>query len=368
MAIKLNKVMDKGQYLDKRQWIKKYPNAVGFIVFGVGGVGKTTTQKKYILNRVLNEIKTIYSKDWTIDDIKQRKITINTKFLWLNRLDTEVEDKKKTLFKEEAFIVSGKEIFFPLVIDVKGKEYDYPLHIGTFEAINNSSKVRGGNSFEGYTEIIWDEFMDEHGKYLPNEMSKLKSILATAARTRNMKFFFLSNAVNPDCPLFKMFDFNPFDIQQGEQMYYPERKTVIYMPKMSDKLNQKYAESDLVAFLGKDDEYLKYRIGGDFKEDNEAFIIRDITNKGALKPWLNFLYLKQNLGAYKIGNKIYISEDTHSGKTWPLTKPDALSLGLSFTDADWASIYLYAMLKKGKLYFSDTMVKEIVLQFISRGR
>lgn len=367
-------------YLDIRRVYKFYPDALLSVIYGVGGIGKTETCRRYLHNLYKKQIKAIERKIWDYNELLQYKIKIKNKFLWLNRTQQEVDDKKKDLFKDYGWTSIGEgnniQIQLRLTYETKEgklKDVNYALELGKFEAINNASKVRGGNSFKEFNTIVWDEFMDEHDKYLPNEMKKVKSIITTAMRSKkNVRWIFMSNTVDKDAEVFKKLNFNPASLKKNQQGWVPENKTLFYYIGQNNNFEKEYEDSAIMTVFGKEDEYIKYRVGAEFVANDDQFVERELDRQHPLKPKFNIVYLGNTFGVYEYKKRgLYFSYNKISGKnpkTYPLTKNDAVKINQVFRNTDTLNNWFYSLMRKGIIYFEDGTIKDIVLTFISKGR
>lgn len=77
--------------------------------------------------------------------------------------------------KEVTTVAHAKGLFYELLLD--GKTCGYSLSLNNTDSLKKYSPV-----FAKVTKVLMDEYQSETGKYLPNEIGKLQSLLMTVAR------------------------------------------------------------------------------------------------------------------------------------------------------------------------------------------
>jgi hypothetical protein len=103
-------------------------------------------------------------------------------------------------------ISHAKGLFYEFMLD--GESFAFSLSLSNVDALKKYSPL-----FSEVDLCIMDEFQKEDGKYLPNEVQKLESILISIARgggsqSRPIKVFLLGNNVSMLNPYFVKFDIN----------------------------------------------------------------------------------------------------------------------------------------------------------------
>ena len=169
------------------QKILSYNALLNFII-GERGVGKSYGAKKYVAKHF----------------IKKKK-----QFVYLRRYKTEL---KQALMKNES------PIFFDQIKndpDLKGHKFTNTNdtfkiddEIAGFAIPLSIANILKSATFENVDTIIFDEFIIDKGTYhyLSNEVIQLLDVVETIARLRNIRIFFLGNAISITNPYFTFFD------------------------------------------------------------------------------------------------------------------------------------------------------------------
>lgn len=177
-------------------------NAEVYFSVGERGTGKTFSTKKHCL---MNFLKT------------------GKRFIWLRRTDemqklvspTFMNDiiAEKAFDNVEKFYVRGRVLWY------KQNEKSDEVMAGYFISLNSPKNAKG-LSIVNVGTIVFDEFLEEDGKYLQKEMDKFNSIISTTARLNSPKIIFLSNALSSNNIYFRYFNVNiPSDTQNGKFRY-----------------------------------------------------------------------------------------------------------------------------------------------------
>ena len=141
--------------------------------------------------------KTYWSKRWAIKDF----INKGEQFIYLRRYKTELRTIKNFFadiseeFPGVDFVVKGNDLI------INGEKAGEAMALST-------SKIMKSNSYPKVTKIIFDEFIIDKGvySYLPNEVEYFLDLYETVARMRDVKAFFLANAITQTNPYFIYFD------------------------------------------------------------------------------------------------------------------------------------------------------------------
>lgn len=179
--------------------LRKYPDAIYYIIYGERSNGKTY----WALNRAL-----------------MRYFRYGEQFAYVRRLNEEVKKKQMSelfaghimngalKYKYNTDGWTGIQVIsnrFHLVrhTDTKKKTFEVSdSPIGYSFDINTAMKWKSV-SFPGIKTIIFDEFLSRGG-YLVNEFIEFTNLVSTIVRRRDdVKIFMLGNTVNKHCPYFK---------------------------------------------------------------------------------------------------------------------------------------------------------------------
>ena len=244
--------MSKSIFYDYQKIIS-YNALLNFII-GERGVGKSYGAKKYVANRFL----------------KHKK-----QFVYLRRYKTELK---------EAMSKNGVPIFFDQIknefpknklsnkkdtmyIDDKLCGFAMPLSVAI---------ILKSATYEDVDTIIFDEFIIDKGHYhyLQNEVIQLLDVIETVARLRDIKVFFLGNAISITNPYFTFFNLSlPYNT---EFKTFKDGLIVVNYVK-----NEVYREIKKQSRFGKlidGTEYGKYAIDNEFLRDSKAFIKKKSKN------------------------------------------------------------------------------------------
>jgi len=141
--------------------------------------------------------KTYWAKRWAINDF----IKNGNEFIYVRRYKTELRTVKTFFsdvsaeFPDHELSVSGNNLY------IDGDKAGEVMALST-------SKIMKSNSYPNVNKIIFDEFIIDKGvyKYLPNEVEYFLDLYETIARLRDVKVFFLANAITQTNPYFIYFD------------------------------------------------------------------------------------------------------------------------------------------------------------------
>lgn len=297
MIQKLKPTINKGIYFDIRRYLKFFSKYNSFFIYGPRGDGKTTSGARYLIN------------EWK---------RTGKRFLVVWQTQDEAKEKKKNFFEVFPKVkVIGMDVFWEeheekVLKDgsIKRKLISQK-RIGRIDALNNSSKIRGG-TYTNFSTIYWDEFMDEKKKYISGLTDSWFSICETIGRTySHMKFLAVSNEVDPDCPIFNALKMTNIDeIEPDHYKLISHRKMVLIRLKTSETLRKLKAKSS-VGYMTKGTDYAKYAYDNEWKNNKSSQVVGDV--KGFQKPTFNVALMNQKYGVYQVEGKrewtwgVYIS-------------------------------------------------------------
>lgn len=216
-------------------------NALFNFIVGARGVGKTYGAKQFVI------------KDFIKND---------RQFVYVRRYKEELK-KMKTFFDDimEAFpeheLKYDRGFFY-----IDGKACGCPLALST-------AKVEKSTPFPRVATIIFDEFILDKGyhHYLPDEVTNFLELYSTVARDRDVRVFFLSNALTITNPYFLYFDltipYNKNNIKCENDILIEVIKDTEYSDHMK---NTRFGK--IIAGT----EYGNYNMDNEFYRDNFDFI------------------------------------------------------------------------------------------------
>lgn len=261
-----------------------------FIVGNRGG-GKTYGAKKYVIKHFLKTGK---------------------QFVYLRRYSKELKNVKKFFdavskeFPENEFKVKGKHFL------IDGKPAGFAQELST-------AKIMKSDEFPDVDVIIFDEFIIDKGvyHYLPDEITNFLEFYETIARLRDVRVFFLANAITMLNPYFLYFDIS-----------LPYKKSI---EAKNDKLIQIYQNEAFIELkkqtrFGKlinGTEYGAYNMENKFLRDSDSFIEK---KSGYCELFFSFKYKNDVYGVWRNlkEGKTFVSYDYDAsrGITYAITTAD----------------------------------------------
>lgn len=263
-----------------------------FIV-GARGVGKTYGCKNQVIKNYL---------------------TKGSQFVYIRR------------YKEEFKKIKN---FFADIID-KYPEYEFKVHNGSFYIRPSSEEEKNENPWEviGYyialstakvekstafplvDTIIFDEFILDKGyhHYLPDEVTNFLEAYSTIARLRDVRVYFLSNALTITNPYFIYFNINlPYNKEFKMQ-------DDILIQVVKEEEYSKEAKKTRFAKIIQGTPYADYSIDNEFLRDNKNFVMKKTVKSRCI---FGFKYKDSIFGVwydYEIGYMFVSSDYDKSNK------------------------------------------------------
>ena len=315
--------------------ILTYDCLYNFIV-GNRGAGKTYGCKKYVIQRFLK-----YKKQ----------------FIYLRRYAKELKKIKKFFdavakeFPECEFKVKGKEFY------INGELAGYCQELST-------SKIEKSNEFPEVETIIFDEFIIDKGvyHYLPDEVTNFLEFYETVARLRDVKVFFLSNAITMINPYFTYFNINiPFN---DKKIYAKDDKLIqIYNNVGFIKLKKQTRFGKLIDGT----EYGNYNMNNTFLRDNKTFLKK---KSGNCELFFTFKYKNEIYGVWKNlkEGEIFVSEDSDPTRkiTYCITKSDLEPNMVLLTSLKQSKYFKYFLkwFEYGCVYYESQKIKQVVYEVV----
>lgn len=235
-------------------------------------------------------------------------------FIYLRRYKTEINSASKRLFDA---INLNKE-FNGFTLWAEGNKFFIQKHKSDDDEEKPEKKVIGyaiplstanilkSTNFANVRTIIYDEFLLGPGvfHYLPNEVESFLDFYETTARMRDVRVFFLGNAITQSNPYFTYFRLTlPFNSN------FKTFKNGLILVNYAT--NEDYISAKKATKFGQiiaDTHYSDYAIDNDWLSDDEAFIEKKV---GYCK---NISTVKVNGKMYGVwrsseNKRYYISED-----------------------------------------------------------
>lgn len=254
--------------------------------------------------------KSFWAKYWAINDF----IKNGHEFIYLRRYSKELKTIKN-YFSDVA------EFFPNHSFDIKGRNFIIDEQKAGECLVLATSKIEKSSSFPKVNKIIFDEFIIDKGvyHYLPNEVEYFLEFYETVARTREVKTFFLANAITQTNPYFLYFDIElPYN--KTVQTFYNNGKGKFSKRKNKespDVLIELVANKDFIEMknstrfgqLVSGTKFGSYAIDNNFLRDKQAFIEK----KGANARYsFKMIYNQNIMGVWVdyVGGCFFVSDDT----------------------------------------------------------
>lgn len=296
--------------------------------------------------------KTYWSKKWAIKDF----LKTGSQFVYVRRYKPEIKKIGK-------FFDDIKHEFPNNKLEVKGKNFYIDGREAGTTLVLSTSKIEKSTAFPLVNKIIFDEFIIDKGSYhyLPDEVVNFLELYETVSRTRDVKVFFLSNAITFTNPYFLYFELQP-----------PHNKLIA---KKGDLLLELVQDVDFIEAkkntrFGKiinGTEYGNYSMENKFLRDSDTFIER---KPGTASYYFSFKFKGMLFGVWldwTLG-KVWVSEnvdpsckliytitlDDHTPNTLLIKRLSTATLFKTFINA----------YKQGCVYFENMKVKNVVYEVI----
>lgn len=235
-------------------------------------------------------------------------------FIYLRRYKTEISSSSKTLFDAinlnkvfpgYTLWCEGNKFFIQKFSDDGSDEKPEKQLLGYATALSTANILKSTN-FAKVKTIVFDEFLLGPGvfHYLPNEVEAFLDFYETVARKRDVRVFFLGNAITQSNPYFTYFRLTlPYN---SDFKTFKNGLIVVNYTSNKDFVAEKKATKFGQLIAGT--HYSDYAIDNEWLNDDEAFIEKKI---GYCK---NISVVKMNGKFYGIwrsteNRRYYISED-----------------------------------------------------------
>lgn len=212
-------------------------------VVGPRGVGKTYAAKRKVIQNFLKD---------------------GSQFVYLRRYDTELKAKQL-----QNFFTDIQREFPDDTFEVRQQMFFINDEIAGWAIPLTKASQYKSVPFPGVTWIIYDEFIIDTGyiRYLPNEVQDFEEMYSTIARLRDVKVFFLSNAITFTNPYFLYFN---VEVPKGKKKVF-KRGDVLVEFVESPQYTEAFAQTRFGKIIA-DTEYGRYAMKNEFLRDNEKFV------------------------------------------------------------------------------------------------
>lgn len=229
-------------------------NCLWNFILGMRGGGKTYGALKWCVEQYLKGLKN-----------KQ-----NIQFIYVRRMKSELE--KLTISRGGRLFNAVKNEFPTHDLKAESNVLYCDKEIMGYAVPLSTASILKSDAFPDVQTIIFDEFIiDNRGTYhyLKDEVTKFLDLYETIARGRDVKVFFLSNAVSVTNPYFDYFHLDkPYN---GDIQRFGNGKQILVQNFVSPALSTMKKQSRFGQIIA-DTEYSDYAYDNEWLLDNEDFI------------------------------------------------------------------------------------------------
>lgn len=293
--------------------------------------------------------KTFGAKQWSIKDFLKN----GNQFVYVRRYKQELKTIKtfffdiSQFFPEHEFTVKGNEFF------IDGKLAGFGIALST-------SKILKSTAYPQVNKIIFDEFILDKGvyHYLPDEVTNFLELYSTISRLRDVRVFFLSNALTMTNPYFDYFNIT---LPYGKPISC--RNDILIEMVQADEYTQT-AHKTRFGKLINGTQYSAYAMDNEFLRDNATFVEK---RKPTARYYFTIRYNSNDYGVWidAPNGIIHISRDVDNScpARYALTTEDHAANTI-YTKGK-KSVYLYNLCewyKNGAVRFGSIRVKNEIMQ------
>lgn len=297
--------------------------------------------------------KTYWSKHWAIRDF----IKTGAQFVYVRRY-------KQELKKNKLFFADILHEFPEHKLEVKGMEYYIDGQLAGVALPLSTSKIEKSTPFPRVNKIIFDEFIIDRGTYhyLADEVVNFLELYETVARMRDVRVFFLSNAITQTNPYFLYFKIR---LPKNNQKVYRTGDILLQLVGNEEFIQAK--KKTRFGQLIQGTSYGDYAIDNQFLRDDESFISK---KAGTARHSFTFVYKGQSFGVWTdyTEGRIWVSMDVdpscpykyaltldeHRPNTMLIKRLSAVPVFKSFIDN----------YKLGNVYFENMTCKNVAYEAI----
>lgn len=267
-----------------------YNSLFNFIIGG-RSIGKTFFFKKYCINNF----------------IKKKK-----QFIYVRRYKEELQ---KTI---SSFFDDVKKFFPNNTFSIKGNKFYIDGEIAGFYFALSTANILKSMSFPNVYNIIFDEFIIEKGvyRYLHQEVKAFLNFYDTISRDRDIKVYFLANAITMTNPYFLYFNIN--SLPKNEKNFQLLNNNLILFEYVNSDIFLHQREKTKFGQLIKNTDYGNFSLNNQFLLDNKNFIEK---KSGKCVFYFAFKFNSTTFGVWQDIQKdiLYISYDYNKNQKFILT-------------------------------------------------
>ena len=169
------------KYFEIRDLMKQSPNTSTFFIVGQGGVGKSYSAKRYVIDEFLkNKRKFIYVRGVTTETSPSNLLDVFSDVEGDPRIDWSPIDPEGRFY---CFHIIPKASHFWIVGEKETGELQFMAPMGRIIALTMAQRFKGG-AYNTAGTVFFDEFISE-GKPSPKMADNLSKIINTVARDTN---------------------------------------------------------------------------------------------------------------------------------------------------------------------------------------
>lgn len=218
-------------------------NCLFNFIVGARGVGKSYGAKDFAIRNYLRK---------------------GEQFVYVRRFEDELKPVLPKFFDDIKDKYSEHEF------KVKSKEFKIDDEVAGYGIALTTAKKLKSNPFPNVTLIIFDEFILDKGyqHYIPDEVTNFLELYSTIARTRDVRVYFLSNALSVTNPYFMYFGLT---LPYGKNI--SAKNDILIEMVIADEYAQKAKETRFGKII-EGTQYADYAIDNSFLRDNNDFIAK----------------------------------------------------------------------------------------------
>ena len=218
-------------------------NCLFNFIVGARGVGKSYGTKDFAIRNFLKK---------------------GEQFVYVRRFDDELKPVLPKFFDDI------KEKYADHEFKVKSREFKIDDEVAGFAVALTTAKKLKSNPFPKVTLIIFDEFILDKGyqHYITDEVTNFLELYSTIARNRDVRVYFLSNALSVTNPYFMYFGLS---LPYGKNI--SAKNDILIEMVVAEEYTKKAKETRFGKII-EGTQYSAYAMDNEFLRDNNDFIAK----------------------------------------------------------------------------------------------
>lgn len=316
-------------------------NALFNFVIGERGVGKTYGLSKFCVQ----------------DFLKNRN-----EFVYLRRYQSELSKSGPGFFKK--FTKTGE--FEDRALEFKNGEFLIDGVVAGYALpLSTANILKSDDTYGNVKNIIFDEFIIDKGTYhyLRNEVEQLLDIIETIARLRDVRVFFLGNAISISNPYFAYFDLS---LPYGSE-YKLFKNGLICVNYIKNLAYRSKKKASRFGQLIEGTAYGHYAIDNEWLRDSKAFIKK---KTGNCHNYSVITIDGQRFGVWKNSDGyVFISNDYDPNNPCVFAAEskdhDEQTILINARRSSWFRPVITGF-RKGMLAFEDQKIKNSIMPLLNK--